>query len=82
MWAPDAYEGAPTPIAALFAAGTKKAGFVAAIRVVLAITTVYSLTPQGGLFTIPNVLAVLALATMTLGNLAALTQKSITRLLA
>jgi NADH-quinone oxidoreductase subunit N len=82
MWAPDVYEGAPTPIAALFAAGTKKAGFVAAIRVVLAISTVYSLTPQGGLFTIPNVLAVLALATMTLGNLAALTQKSMTRLLA
>jgi F420H2 dehydrogenase subunit N len=82
MWAPDAYEGAPTPIAALFAAGTKKAGFVAAIRVVLAISTVYSLTPHGGLFTIPNVLAVLALATMTLGNLAALTQKSMTRLLA
>ena len=82
MWAPDAYEGAPTPIAALFAAGTKKAGFVAAIRVVLAMTTVYSLTPSGGLFTIPNVLAVLALATMTLGNLAALTQKSVTRLLA
>jgi len=82
MWAPDAYEGAPTPIAALFAAGTKKAGFVASIRVVLAISTVYSLTPQGGLFTIPNVFAVLALATMTLGTLAALTQKSITRLLA
>ncbi len=82
MWAPDAYEGAPTPIAALFAAGTKKAGFVAAIRVVLAISTVYSLTPQGGYFTIPNILAVLALATMTLGNLAALTQKSVTRLLA
>jgi proton-translocating NADH-quinone oxidoreductase chain N len=82
MWAPDAYEGAPTPIAALFAAGTKKAGFVAAIRVVLAISTVYSLTPHGGYFTIPNVLAVLALATMTLGNLAALTQKSMTRLLA
>ena len=82
MWAPDAYEGAPTPIAALFAAGTKKAGFVATIRVVLAISTVYSLTPQGGLFTIPNVLAVLALATMTVGNLAALTQKSMTRLLA
>ena len=54
MWAPDAYEGAPTPIAALFAAGTKKAGFVAAIRVVLAISTVYSLAPQGGLFTVPT----------------------------
>src|SRR2546422_9485700 len=57
MWAPDAYEGAPTPIAALFAAGTKKAGFVSAIRVVLAISTVYSLTPHGGggYFTISNV---------------------------
>lgn len=82
MWAPDAYEGAPTPIAALFAAGTKKAGFVASIRVILAISTFYSLTPQGGLFTLPNVLAVIALATMTLGNVAALTQKSMTRLLA
>lgn len=82
MWAPDAYEGAPTPIAALFAAGTKKAGFVAAIRVVLAVSTAYSVTSFGGFFTVPNVLAVLALATMTLGNLAALTQKSMTRLLA
>jgi len=82
MWAPDAYEGAPTPIATLFAAGTKKAGFVAAIRVVLAISTAYSIAPQGGFFTVPNVLAGLALATMTLGNLAALTQQSITRLLA
>ncbi len=82
MWAPDAYEGAPTPVAALFASGTKKAGFVASIRVVLAISTVYSLAPHGGLFTVPNVLAVLAVATMTLGNLAALTQKSMTRLLA
>jgi F420H2 dehydrogenase subunit N len=82
MWAPDAYEGAPLPIATLFATGTKKAGFIAAIRVVLAISTVYALTPQGGLFTIPNVLAILAAATMTLGNLAALTQKSLTRLLA
>jgi proton-translocating NADH-quinone oxidoreductase chain N len=82
MWAPDAYEGAPTPIAALFAAGTKKAGFVSAIRVVLAISTVYALTPQGGYFTIPNVFSVLALATMTLGNVAALTQRSVTRLLA
>jgi proton-translocating NADH-quinone oxidoreductase chain N len=82
MWAPDAYEGAPTPIGALFAAGTKKAGFVAAIRVVLAISTVYAITPQNGLFTIPNVLAALAVATMTLGNIAALTQRSITRLLA
>lgn len=81
MWVPDTYEGAPITISTLFAAATKKAGFAAAIRVVLAASTVYVVT-QNPLFTIANVLAVLALATMTLGNLAALTQKSMTRLLA
>ncbi|MGI0035305.1 MAG: NADH-quinone oxidoreductase subunit N, partial [Nitrososphaera sp.] len=35
MWLPDAYEGAPTTIAALLAAGTKKAGFAAALRVIV-----------------------------------------------
>ena len=81
MWAPDAYEGAPTPIGTLFAAATKKAGFVAAIRVLLVASTLYSIT-QNPLFTIANVFAVLSFLTMTYGNLAALTQKSITRLLA
>jgi len=81
MWAPDAYEGAPTPISTLLAAATKKAGFVAAIRVLLVASTLYAIT-QNPLFTIANVFAILSLLTMTLGNLAALTQKSITRLLA
>ncbi len=81
MWIPDAYEGAPTTVSALLAAATKKAGFVAAIRVVLAITTVYVLT-KSPLFTTADVLAALALLTMTVGNISALTQKSMTRLLA
>jgi NADH-quinone oxidoreductase subunit N len=81
MWIPDAYEGAPTTVSTLFAAATKKAGFVAAIRVLLAITTTYVVT-SNPIFTIPNILAVLALLTMTLGNVAALTQRSMTRLLA
>jgi proton-translocating NADH-quinone oxidoreductase chain N len=81
MWAPDAYEGAPTPIATLFAAATKKAGFVAAFRVLLAAATVYVIT-QSAVFTLANVFAILSLLTMTLGNVAALTQKSLTRLLA
>ena len=81
MWIPDAYEGAPTTISALLAAATKKAGFIAAIRVLLAITTIYAVT-QSPFFTMANVFAVLALLTMTLGNVAALTQKSMTRLLA
>jgi len=81
MWIPDAYEGAPTTISTLLAAATKKAGFIAAIRVLLAITTLYAVT-NSPLFTMANVFAVLALVTMTVGNISALTQKSMTRLLA
>jgi len=81
MWIPDVYEGAPATVTTLLAAATKNAGFVAAIRVVLALATVYVLT-QSPLFTLANVIAVLALLTMTLGNVAALTQKSMMRLLA
>jgi len=81
MWIPDAYEGAPTTISTLLAAATKKAGFIAAIRVLLAITTLYAVT-KSPLFTMANVFAVLAVLTMTVGNISALTQKSMTRLLA
>lgn len=81
MWIPDAYEGAPATISTLLAAATKKAGFIAAIRVLLAITTLYAVT-QSPIFTMANVFAVLALVTMTLGNVSALTQKNMTRLLA
>ena len=81
MWIPDAYEGAPVTVSTLLAAATKKAGFIAAIRVLLAATTFYVIT-QNSVFTVANVFAVLALLTMTLGNVAALTQKSMTRLLA
>jgi NADH-quinone oxidoreductase subunit N len=81
MWIPDAYEGAPTTVSALLAGATKKAGFVAAIRVLLALTTLYVIT-HSSLFTLANIFAVLALVTMTLGNFAALSQKSMIRLLA
>ena len=81
MWIPDAYEAAPTTISTLLAAATKKAGFIAAIRVLLAISTLYAVT-KSPLFTLANVFAVLALLTMTVGNISALTQKSMTRLLA
>jgi len=81
MWIPDVYEGAPPTISALLAAATKKAGFIAAIRVLLALTTLFVIT-HNPLFTMANVFAVLALITMTVGNVAALTQRSMTRLLA
>jgi F420H2 dehydrogenase subunit N len=75
MWLPDAYEGAPTTIAALLAAGTKKAGFAAAIRVIILGMFVLNLD-----WTLA--LAIIAVFTMTLGNFGALVQKSVPRILA
>jgi proton-translocating NADH-quinone oxidoreductase chain N len=75
MWLPDAYEGSPTTIGALLAAGTKKAGFAAALRVIVlgmfALNLDWTLT-----------LAIVAVFTMTLGNLGALIQRSVPRILA
>jgi F420H2 dehydrogenase subunit N len=75
MWLPDAYEGSPTTIGALLAAGTKKAGFAAALRVIVlgmfALNLDWTLT-----------LAIVAVFTMTLGNLGALMQRSVPRMLA
>ncbi len=75
MWIPDAFEGAPTTIAALLASGAKMASFAAAFRVfIIGI----------GLFRVDwfSTFAIVAVVTMTLGNVAALMQKSFTRLLA
>jgi NADH-quinone oxidoreductase subunit N len=75
MWLPDAYEGSPTTIGGLLAAGTKKAGFAAALRVIVlgmfALNADWTLT-----------LAILAVFTMTIGNLGAIMQRSVPRMLA
>ncbi|HZC49846.1 MAG TPA: NADH-quinone oxidoreductase subunit N [Nitrososphaeraceae archaeon] len=75
MWLPDAYEGSPTTIGALLAAGTKKAGFAAAFRVV--VLGIFALNAD---WTIT--LAILSVFTMTIGNFGALIQKSVPRILA
>jgi NADH-quinone oxidoreductase subunit N len=75
MWAPDAYQGAPTTISAFLAAGAKKMGFAAAFKV-FAVATI-ALKADMSL-----ALGLIALATMTLGNVVALLQKDIKRMLA
>ncbi|MCJ7463280.1 MAG: NADH-quinone oxidoreductase subunit N, partial [Thermoplasmata archaeon] len=75
MWIPDAYEGAPTTIAALLAAGTKSGGFAALMRVFFVSLAIYKADWS-------VIFAVIALLTMTQGNIGALMQKSFTRLLA
>ena len=74
-WAPDVYEGAPTPVTALLAAASKAMGFVALFKVFI-----FTLEPFEEEWKL--VLGVIALASMTIGNLAALSQKDIGRMLA
>ncbi len=74
-WAPDTYEGAPTTITALLSTGSKKMGFAALLKIFFI-----------GFITLKlhwiYLVAALALLTMTVGNLAAIPQRNIKRLLA
>ncbi len=74
-WAPDVYEGAPTAVTAFMAAGIKAAAFAAFVRVF-----VDSLGPLAGDWR--GALWFLAVLTMTVGNVSALVQRNIKRLLA
>ena len=79
MWTPDAYEGAPTPVTAFMAAGVKAAAFAALLRV---LTTAFGLDAlKDGSTGWVSILQVLAVITMTLGNVAALRQENVKRLL-
>ena len=75
FWAPDTYEGAPTPVTAFLSVASKAGGFVAILTIV-----------RFGFFGSDDswepILWLLAAASMTLGNLAALRQKNIVRMLA
>lgn len=75
MWAPDIYEGAPTPVTAYLAVASKAAGFAALLRIFMgAVPLAY--------FNWSVILAVLAALTIVAGNLIALAQHNIKRLLA
>ena len=77
MWAPDVYEGAPTPVTAYLSVVSKAAGFLAFLRVFLGALAVPGMEESWkGLF------AVLAVSSMVLGNLGALPQTNIKRLMA
>ncbi len=75
FWVPDAYEGAPTPVTGFMSVAVKAAAFAAWGRIVL-----HKLSPLDADWAVP--LWVLAVATMTLGNLLAITQSSVKRMLA
>ncbi len=77
MWTPDAYQGAPTPITGYMAAGVKAAGFAALIRLFYVTFSSDMLFEDWS-----NILWGIAVATMTLGNIVALTQSNLKRMLA
>src|SRR5213595_2088049 len=73
IWVPDVYQGAPTPVTAYLSVGSKAAGFVVLIRV---------LQPFLALPQTQRLIVVIALLTLIYGNLAALPQANLKRLLA
>ena len=91
FWCPDAYEGAPTPLTAYLSVASKAAGFAVFVRFVMAFRSDYSLSissPSEGVpvfdvgFGWVGLIAGAAALSMTAGNLAALWQTNLKRLLA
>jgi NADH-quinone oxidoreductase subunit N len=76
FWVPDVYEGSPVPVASFMATGTKAAAFAALVRVL------FVGFGAGALLEWRHALTVLAIATMAIGNLLALGQTNLKRLLA
>lgn len=74
IWAPDVYQGAPTPVTAFLAVGSKAAGFALVLRVLF-----IGFLPVSGVWM--TLVLVLSAATLLYGNLGALPQRNIKRLL-
>ena len=88
MWAPDVYQGAPTPVTAFLSVVSKTAGFIIMIRILVSVFLTIPTEGPDGFSTIPLLLkiqdyiAFLAAATMIIGNVVALRQRNIKRLFA
>ena len=78
MWTPDVYQGAPTVVTGFMAAAVKAAAFAAFVRIFITVFFPLKL----GIFGWYNIIWVVAVLTMTLGNLSALVQDNIKRMLA
>ncbi len=77
MWTPDVYQGSPTPATAFLAIGSKAAGFALILRVLLFIAWRPQVTAGSG----AKLLIVIAMATILYGNLCAIPQRNLKRLL-
>jgi NADH-quinone oxidoreductase subunit N len=75
MWTPDVYDGAPTPVTAFMSVTIKAAGVLALYRIIFTAFPAIS-------YRLSDLMMVLAIVTMTIGNLAALKQNGLKRMLA
>jgi len=85
VWTPDVYEGAPTPITAFMAAGPKAAGFASFLRVFIFGFPLATAAVSTGSFAHKawlGALAIMAVLTMTVGNVVAIVQNNVKRMLA
>ena len=84
VWTPDVYEGAPAPITGFMAAGPKSAAFASFLRIFVIGFPVISGVQASGYLNQSWVtaLAIMAIATMTIGNVAAVMQNNVKRMLA
>lgn len=84
VWTPDVYEGAPTPVTAFMAVGSKAAGFASFLRVFIFgfpfIAAAGTATQANAAWV--NAMIVLAMMTMTIGNVVAIVQNNVKRMLA
>jgi NADH-quinone oxidoreductase subunit N len=87
VWTPDVYEGAPTPVTAFMAAGPKAAGFASFLRIFLFAFPFVVATGNNSLSGLIHAawlsaLVVIAILTMTIGNVVAIAQNNVKRMLA
>jgi len=81
MWAPDVYEGAPTPVTAFMSVTAKIGGFAALLRLLVTGLSVLVLA-EGGAAVWQSTATVIAILTLVLGNFVAISQRSLKRMLA
>jgi len=78
-WAPDVYEGAATPVSTFLATGSKKMGFVVLFKIFFIL---FAVAPVFATSQMQYIFAIIAAVTMTVGNIVAISQQNIKRMLA
>lgn len=82
MWTPDVYEGAPTPITAFMSVGAKAGGFAALLRVMIVALVTFTVQEGQTAAAWQTAVWLIAAATLILGNIVAISQSNIKRMLA